>query len=184
MLPNLTKGRTLGLIALMLIGSFAVAGQTWYLVTMSPNDETVTLKNFDGYSTYAWISPLLLVCLAAMATSAISTGATRISSLWVGALGSATLTTLSALSIAKQDLSGVAKELEAATGIAVTHGISGLDTMSQPMAPVSIGVFSVLCLAFVLAVFASKKWKTRAAKPNRQNARAAKDSISLWDEQR
>ena len=184
MLTNFTKGRSLGLILLMLIGSFALAGQTWYLVSMSPNDETVTLKSFDGYSTYAWVSPLLLVCLAAMATSAISASATRLVSLWVGAVSSIALTLLSALSISRQDLSGVAKELETATGIAATHGITGLDIATQPLAPASIGVFAVLSVVFLVAIFASRHWKAKAVKATRQAGRPAKDSISLWDEQR
>lgn len=184
MLTNFTKGRSLGLILLMLIGSFALAGQTWYLVSMSPNDETVTLKNFDGYSAYAWVSPLLLVCLAAMATSTISAAATRLLSLLVGAVSSIALTLLSAFSISRQDLSGVAKELETATGIAATHGITGLDVATQPLAPASIGVFAVLSLVFLVGIFASRHWKVKAVKATRQTGRPVKDSISLWDEQR
>jgi hypothetical protein len=184
LLTNFTKGRSLALILLILIGSFALAGQTWYLVSMSPNDETVTLKSFDGYSAYAWVSPLLLVCLAAMATSAISTAATRVASLWVGAVSSIALTLLSVFSISRQDLSGVAKELETATGIAATHGITGLDIATQPLAPASIGVFVVLSLVFLVAVFASRHWKAKAVIATRQAGRQGKDSISLWDEQR
>lgn len=184
MLTHFTKGRSLGLILLMLIGSFALAGQTWYLVSMSPNDETVTLKSFDGYSAYSWVSPLLLVCLAAMATSAISAAATRLVSLWVGALGSLALTILSGVSIARHDLSGVAKELETATGIAATHGITGLDIATQAFAPASIGVFAVLSLVFLVAIFASRQWKVKVEKATRQPGRPVKDSISLWDEQR
>jgi hypothetical protein len=184
LLTNFTKGRSLGLIVLMLIGSFALAGQTWFIVSMSPNNETVALRNFDGYSSYAWVSPLLLVCLAAMATSAISTSATRIVSLWVGALSSISLTLLSSVSISRQDLSGVAKELEAATGIAATHGITGLDIATQALAPLSIGVFGALGLVFILAILASKHWRARAVKVSRQAGRPVKDSISLWDEQR
>jgi hypothetical protein len=180
---NFTKGRSLGLIALMLIGSFALASQTWYLVSMSPNDATVTLKSFDGYSAYAWVSPLLMVCLAAMVTSAISTAATRMASLWAGGLSSIALTLLSAFSISRQDLSGVSKEIETATGIAATHGISGLDIVTQPMALLSIGVFGALGLVFGLAIFASRHWKSKIARPTRQPGRPVKDSISLWDEQ-
>ncbi len=184
MLTKLTKGRSLGLIALMLIGSFALAGQTWYLVSMSPNDETVTLKSFDGYSAYAWVSPLLLVCLAAMATSAIAAAATRMVSLWVGALSSLALTLLSGIAISCQDLTGVAKELEIATGIAATHGVSGLDIATQPLALASIGFFAVLSLIFVFAIFASRHWINRIVKGTRKASRPVKDSISLWDEQR
>ncbi len=181
---NFTKGRALGLIVLMLIGSFALAGQTWYLVSMSPNEATVTLKSFDGFSAYAWVSPLLLVCLAAMGTSAISASATRMASLCAGALSSIALTLLSAFSISRQDLSGVSKELETATGIAATHGLTGLDIVTQPMALLSIGVFGALGVVFGLTIFASRHWKSKTARPTRQPGRPVKDSISLWDEQR
>ena len=151
---------------------------------MSPNDESVTIQNFDGYTSYAWLSPLFLVCLAAMGTSAISTAATRKASLLVGALGAISLTLLSALSISRQDLSGVSKELETATGIAATHGISGLDIVTEPIASLSIVVFGALGLVFVLTVLASRHWKIKVAKATRQTGRPIKDSISLWDEQR
>ena len=181
---NFTKGRSLGLLALLLISSFSLAGQTWYLVSMSPNDETVTLKSFDGYSSYAWISPLLLVCLAAMATSAISSAATRLVCLGVGAVSSVALTLLAVASISRQDLAGVGKELETATGIAATHGITGLEIATQPLATASIGVFGLLSMVFVLAIFGSRYWKAKVAKATKQTDRPVKDSISLWDEQR
>jgi hypothetical protein len=181
---NLTKGRSIGLILLMLIGSFALAGQTWYLVSMAPNDETVALKGFDGFSAYAWVSPLLLVCLAAMATAAISSAGPRVASLWTGAISSFALTLLSSLSISRQDLSGLAKEIETATGIAATHGISGLDIATQPMAPLSIGVFGALFVVFLLSIFTSRHWRAKITKTARQANRPVKDSISLWDEQR
>lgn len=184
MLKNFSKGRSLGLVGLLLIGAFVLVGQTWYLVSMSPNDETVTLKDFDGFSSYNWISPLLLVCLAALATSAISVAATRLASLWLGAISSITLALLSAVSISRQDLSAVAKELEAATGIAATHGISGLEITTQPVALVSIGVFGATFTAFILAIISSKSWKARASKPALLKDRPVKDTISLWDEQR
>lgn len=184
MLSNFTKGRALGLLALLLIGSFALSSQTWYLVSMSPNDESVTLKSFDGYATYAWIAPLLLVCLAAMATSAITSAATRLVSLWVGALSSLTLTLLSGVSISRQDLRGVAQELETATGIAANHGINGVEIATQPLGLVSFGVFGFLFLFFGLAIFACSHWQAKVAKPIRQGGRKPKDSIALWDEQR
>ena len=188
MLANFTKGRTLGLISLVMVGAFSLAGQNWYLVSMSPGDEAVTLRNFDGYSSYPWMSPLLLVCLAALATSAISSGATRVTSLSVGAVSSVALTLLSALSISRQDLSGVASELEAATGIAASHGIvgglEGLDIATQPLAGISVGFFVALVLLFALAAITSGNWKAKPTQPTGRTSKPAKDPISLWDEQR
>jgi hypothetical protein len=181
---RVTKGRSLGPILLMLIGSFALAGQAWYLVSMSPNDETVTLKSFDGFSAYAWVSPLLLVCLAAMATSAISSGAMRLVSLCSGAASSFALTFLAGFAISTQDLAGLARGLETATGIAATHGISGLTITTQPFALLSVGTFVLTCVFFILAVFTSKNWVSRAGTPSHSSQVQTKDTISLWDEQR
>jgi len=181
---RLAKGRSLGLILLMLIGSFALAGQAWYLVSMSPNDDTVTLKSFDGFSAYAWLSPLLLVCLAAMATSAISIGSIRVVSLFSGAASAFTLTLLAGLAISTQDLAGVTRELETATGIAATHGLNGLTITTQPFALLSIGTFALTCMVFILTVFTSKNWASRASTPSRSSQVQTKDTISLWDEQR
>ena len=184
MLHNLTKGRTLALIFIVLLGCFLLAGQAWYLVSMSPNDEAITIRNFDGYSSYPWISPLLLVCLAAFATSAISSGGTRLTSFLVGTVSSLCLTFLSAISISTQDLSGVANEIEAATGIAATHGIAGIEISTQPFALGSCGAFMGLGILFALAFSVSRKWKVKVVQSSQRTLKPVKDSISLWDEQR
>lgn len=184
MINKFNKGRSLGLIALALIGSFALAGQTWYQVSMSPNDQTVTLKNFDGYSAYGWISPLLLVCLAALATTAISASMTRYLSLLVGTLSALGLTVLSSLAVGSQDLAGVASELETATGIAATHGISGLEISTQALALAAIGVFGLVALTFAAAMLAQRNWVVKLQTQPRKASKPVKDAISLWDEQR
>ena len=181
---NLSRGRILGLISFLLLAAFFLAGQTWYLVSMSPNDEAITLRSFDGYSSYPWISPLLLVCLAALATSAISSGGTRLTSLSVGIGSSFLLAVLSTISISTQDLSGVAKALETATGIAATHGVEGLAISTQPMALACAGLFVGLGLLFAVAIWTSRSWKANRVEPSRRAIKPVKDSISLWDEQR
>lgn len=184
MFNKFNKGKSLGLIALALIGSFALAGQTWYLVSMSPNDDTVTLKTFDGYSSYSWISPLLLVSLAALATTAISANVTRFVSLLVGAVSSFAVAALAWIAISNQDLSGVAKEFETATGVAATHGITGVEISTQTFAPMAIGAFGLLGLLFLVALFAQRNWVSKVAAQPRKVSAPLKDSISLWDEQR
>lgn len=181
---NLSKGRSLGLISFLLMAGFFLAGQTWYLVSMTPSDEAITLRGFDGYSSYPWISPLLLVCLAALATSAISSGGTRITSLSVGIGSSFLLAVLSTISISTQDLSGAAKALETATGIAATHGVEGLAISTQPIALVCTGLFVGLGLLFAMAIWSSRTWKAKPVETSRRTTKPLKDSISLWDEQR
>lgn len=151
---------------------------------MAPNSEAVILKDFDGYTSYAWISPLLIVCLAAMASSAVTSGSARLASLIIGAVGSLTLTLLSAVAISMQDLSGVSKELETASGIAASHGIEGLEISNAPAVAFSIGVFLGLGLLFLLSIFTCRNWAVKSSKPGSQTSSPVKDSISLWDEQR
>ena len=179
---RLSKGKSLGLISVLVIAAFIFSGQDWFLVSMAPNDEAVILKNFDGYTAFAWLSPLLLVCLAAVLTTAISVNRTRVASLAVGLLAGLGLATLSLIGVLGQDLSGVAKQIEAATGIAATHGITDLLITTQPSAWLAIGVFLLLSLAFAAAIGSQGTWvvKQRAA----TKAAPEKDSISLWDEQR
>ena len=38
---------------------------------MRPGDSAIVLRDFDGYSTYPWISPLLLVALAAFSLASL-----------------------------------------------------------------------------------------------------------------
>lgn len=179
---RLSKGKSLGLISVLVIAAFIFSGQDWFLVSMAPNDEAVILKNFDGYTAFAWLSPLLLVCLAAVLTTAISVNRTRVASLAVGLLAGLGLATLSLIGVLGQDLSGVAKQIEAATGIAATHGITDLLITTQPSAWLAIGVFLLIGLAFAAAIRSQRAWVVK----QREASKAApeNDSISLWDEQR
>lgn len=181
-----------------------LAGQPWYGVTMAPNDEVVTLQNFDGFTAYSWLSPMLLVCLAAVAVAALMTRYGAQITLSLGFLNAALITLLSANAISNQDLGGVSKQIESATGIAATHGIDGLQIQTLQSAYLSLFVFSLIALGFIYAVIVAPRWPIRPSsrtrtsgsvkksKLDRERAKlntstselATKDSISIWDEQR
>lgn len=180
----LSRGRSLGLISIFLISGFVIAGQDWFLVSMTPNEAAVNLKSFDGYTAYSWVSPMLLVCLAALGTSAISAGAARFISLLVGSISSFALTALAGMSVLNLDLSGVADEIETSTGIAATHGISGLDVTIAPMAPAAIAFFAVLGIVFLAASLSQRDWVENSRTAVKKPGKKAIDSISLWDQQR
>lgn len=182
-LLRLGKSRFLALIFVFLIGAFVLAGQQWYSVSMTPNDEAVTIRTFDGYSCYTWISPLLLVCLAAFGTSSISSGVARFISLFSGAISSISLAFFSAVSIAGSDLSGISKEIESATGIAASHGAKDLSVTLMPVALLSVAVFAILGGVFLVAALSQKYWPDRAT-PVKRSKPLVQDPISLWDEQR
>lgn len=181
----MSKARLLAALSLFLIGAFIATGQTWYQVSMSPNGETVTLQTFDGYTAYSWASPLLLVCLAALAVALLTSGRARAAIFSVGSLSAISLLALSAVSVANQDLAGVAKQLETATGIAATHGIQGLETTSQPAALICIVLYGLIGLVFAISALTQHRWVARPkASGSSKKAAELKDAISLWDEQR
>lgn len=165
------------------------SAQVWYDVNMSPNEETVSLKSFDGYTVYPWIISILLVSLASIAAAAISRKLGRIVALSIGFAASAALVALTATALVKTDLLAVSKQIELATGIAATHGISNVSVSTLLPAYVALGAFFLLMLCFGLALISQRSWAERAASPRTQADKASKttsptDSIGLWDDQR
>lgn len=181
----LSKGRVFSILGVFVILAFIFSGQGWFTVSMNPNDSVVILKSFDGYTTFAYLSPLLLVCLAGIATASISNGTTRLMSFLLGGLASSLLVALSVFNVVNQNLSGISKQIESATGIAATHGIKDLAVQVSYFASISIASYVLLAAAFGLAFLASRQWKAavrgQSPIPAKKNS---KDPISLWDEQR
>lgn len=156
---------------------------------MSPNDEVVTLQLFDGFTSYSWISPILLVCLAAISVSALTAGLSRTISLSIGIVGSALLVFLGSSAVIGQNLSGVAKQIESATGIAATHGVTGLFVETTQLAYLSLGTFALMGLIFLVAAITHHRWPSRIRKSGNGMQKSfsestPQDAISLWDEQR
>ena len=185
---GLTKSRTLGLWAFILLANYIASAQPWYSLEMAPNGTTVELGRYDGFTTYAFLSPILLVCLAALFASAFIGGVGRkiagalaigVSLLGVGLL---------APRILEADVSGLASQIEKLTGIAATHGIDDLTVIVLSWAWISLG--SLLLLVAVQAGFliTERNWPKKIAKSDRyQTAQTAKDendTIGLWDSQR
>jgi hypothetical protein len=191
----------LGTLLLVIVASFFLAGQPWYEVTMSPNDEELLLKSFDGFSAYGWLSPMLLVCLAAAAVAALINGLGSRLVLCFGFLVSTATAFLTANAVAVQDLTGVKQELESATGVAATHGISGLGIQSTQFAFLSSTSLCLVAAVYLYSLITQASWvitpssvkapntktsmasNSKPAKPIRSKS-TPKDSISIWDEQR
>lgn len=185
---NLTRGRTLGAIALLILIALISSGQSWYQIAMAPNDQQVVIQEFDAYTTYPWISPLLLVCLLALAVTALTVGITRTAALSLGLAGSALLSFLSISAISSQDLTGLSDELEKATGIAATHGIKDLQIQTLHSPWFSLAAYCLIAILFGITIYLQRNWRTKvrpsAARPKKATSLDLKDSISLWDEQR
>jgi len=172
---------------------FIFAGQSWFQVSMFPNQDTVSLQEFDGYTAYVWLAPLLLVCLAVLAVSLLTTGRIRRITLFIGFLSCGLTFFLSVTSVLTKDLSGVSRQLEAATGIAVSHGVDGVEVQTQPYVFMSLVLLVFLTIGFFWAAILSNRWLPQQGKVARQGAKSSitsvsksssNDSIGLWDQQR
>jgi hypothetical protein len=181
----LAKRNVLGAITLLLITGFILSGQTWYQVTMQPDESAVVLKKFDGYSTYPWISPLLLVALAAFSLASLMKAKARGIVFSIGSLFSVILLSLTTIALATQDLRNVQKLLEDATGIAASHGLDSFEISVSPAAQISLVSYTLMAISFSLATIAQAKWlKSHTRQSTKKVSGRATDSISLWDEQR
>ena len=181
----LAKRNVLGAITVLLVAGFILSGQTWYQITMRPDESAVVLKNFDGYSTYPWISPLLLVALAAFSLASLMKAKARGVVFAIGSLSSIVLFSLTTIAVTTQDLRNVKTLLEEATGIAATHGLDSFEISVGPAAQISLLCFALRAIAFFLAALAQARWvKSQTQQSIKRVSGRATDSISLWDEQR
>lgn len=182
---KIQKGQTLLILVAIEIAAWVISGQPWYQVSMTPNDSTVILKEFDGLNTYGYLSPILLVTLSAIAVALLTLGKSRSIILWTATAASSLLVALTIADIQTQNLAGVAKEIESATGVAASHGLTGLETITLGAASISIGIFALLTLAFGYAAKSSSTWIKKPTQTTKTTwVRTPKDAISLWDEQR
>lgn len=181
----MSKGRSLSLIIVLLVMALITSGQSWFTVSMSPNDQSVVIQAFDGYSVFGWLSPLLMVILVGTGMSALVGARVRWVTLGLALLGSILLVSLSLIGVLEKNLTGVARQLEQATGIAATHGIKGLQIDNQFSSYLSIGVFTALAVAVALALISHVQWLKKPRTESRGKPKAgASDTISMWDQQR
>jgi hypothetical protein len=182
---KLTKARILLLLSLLEIAAWVFSGQNWYQVSMTPNDQTVVLQSFDAFTVNGFTSPMLTVTLAALTAALLTNGKSRSLIFSLASATSLGLAVLAGFFVWQQNLSGVAKQIESATGIAATHGLTGVQTMTQIAAPIGVGSYFLLAIGFGIAVNASRFW---VKKPSESLAKASTkrptDAISLWDQQR
>lgn len=184
----MTKGRLLTLWLAFVILAYIFASQDWYTLSMRPDGDLVKLSSYDGLTAYANLSPILMLNFAAVLVVS-----------FVGSLARKITLSLIALAdlgsliwiigrIANQDVSGLAKQVEQMTGIAATHGVTGLTVATQP-ASTGFAVSLALTIAAVtFGIFTERKWPKRATKTELPNQSAKnsepKDAIGIWDSQR
>lgn len=159
--------------------------QNWYTLAMTPNGETVELKSFDGFTTYAFISPFLVLSGAAAFTFLFLPRVARLVIGSITSLFTAALLALVALGVAKSDISALSSEIEAATGVATAHGLNQIETSVNSITSLAIGAIALLLIIQVSVTFASKNWPARQARTElTTSAIDENDTISIWDSQR
>ena len=186
--PIFTKSRTLGLWALILLANYISVAQPWFGLEMAPNGTAVELGRYDGFTAYAFVSPLLLVCLAALFASAFLGGVGRKISGGVALAATGLGLFLLAPRIFGSDISGLSTQIEKLTGIAATHGIEDLTVLVMPWAWISLACLALLFAIESAFLMAEGRWPKKIAKSDRfqtsQTAKDENDTIGLWDSQR
>ncbi|WP_296631684.1 Trp biosynthesis-associated membrane protein [Rhodoluna sp.] len=183
---KIKKTSALGLWFIALGAATIAASQTWFQLSMSPNGDAVTISEFDGFTSYSFISAVLLASLAAaFVISFVGTLARKIIASFALLLSVAGLALLISR-VSTSDISGLSVQIEKATGIAANHGIKNVDVVTTFWAQVGIAGFVLLVLATAIVLLTERHWPARVAKIERRQsvAKAPTDSISLWDSQR
>lgn len=162
-----------------------LSGQSWLAFAMNVDGSDLNVSSFDGYTSYTYLGVVIPVLFLTIAVSAMSSRIVQRFSLVLGFLVSAGLLLALVLALASRDVSGLAQELESATGIAMNHGASAAEARLLWPAPVVSVLFGLLTLLFGAAILSVKGWFPRqVSKKSVAKASIPKDAISLWDAQR
>lgn len=168
----------------LLAAAYILAAQPWFLVAMSPNQAEVVLRSFDGLTVSPSTSALLLVSFAGIAAALLTRGIARSISFSVSAASQFVSVALGTALLSSKDLSAVANEIEAATGIAANHGLTDVAIATQPVAIASLVIFLLLGAVLGFTAVLSRGWQKSRVPASKAKAVRPKDPISLWDQQR
>lgn len=162
-----------------------LTGQGWFAFAMNLDGNDLNVSTFDGYTSYSYLGVVISVLFLTIAITAMSTRIVQRITLTLGFLTSAGLLVALSVALASTDVSGLAKELESATGIAMNHGASAAVAKLLWPAPVVSVLLGVVAVLFVAAIFSASRWSPRQkAKKSVGKPSIPKDAISLWDAQR
>lgn len=183
---KITKGLSFAAWLVGILLAVIASGQTWFTLEMKPADTVVTIQSFDGFTTFGYISPVLMLAACQGLIFFFSGPVARSWIGWASVLTSALLTVALAFDVLSQNIANLGPAIENATGIAATHGIDGVTVVTEIG-----GYLAILSLALLVAVQAtatvtSRTWPARKARTERAVVKegAATDTISMWDSQR
>ncbi len=168
--------------------AWIAASQTWFTVEMFPDGQTVELQQFDGLTTYPFMTAIFISSAAGLLASIFVQSLARKIVGTITALLAAGAVWLIATKVAAQDLSGISDQLETLTGIAANHGAGDYKVLASawPWVTLATMLLQLFVVAFFLLVESS--WPRRSQKTERTSAAMSsgdeQDSIGIWDAQR
>lgn len=164
------------------------ASQTWFTVEMFPDGETVELQQFDGVTTYPFLTAIFIASAASLFAALFVQSLARKIVGAIAALTAAGAVWLIATKVASQDLSGVSEQLETLTGIAANHGAGDYAVLVSAWPWVTLATMSLYLAVIAVFLVAESSWPKRAQKIERSSAATRsedeQDSIGIWDAQR
>lgn len=184
---RLNRRNSFAFSSLMLALIWGCSSQPWYRVDMNVDGKVTELAKFSGLQAWPSLSSSLLVLLAALVVSLLSSK--KFQRIIFALQGLFTLFVLSAIvfpglqTSSENAPSAILGEIEKLTGIAQQHGLSGVELQLSfwPSATlVSLfGYFALLGAIFMV----QPKWPnpTKRYAPTEETA---EDTISLWESQR
>jgi hypothetical protein len=177
--------------------SILLLTQTWYSISMAPNGHSVVLGDYAGSDANPSAMPTLLFVAVALLVVGFTTGVGRIIAIVAALLGSAGALVLTGVATLTRNISALDSSLDRLTGIAQTHGISGLTTTQSAYAWAWLASQLLISLLLVASLWWQRNWvpgQTRAkagaeadaklGAGSRKKPAAKKSAIELWDEQR
>lgn len=184
----MTKGRLLALWVAFVILGYIFASQDWYTLSMTPDGDLVKLSSYDGFTAYANLSPLLMLNFAAILVISFVGSLSRKITFSLSALANLATLVWTIGRIASQDVSGLAKQVEQMTGIAATHGVTGLTVSTQMASTGFIVALLLISATGIVGLATERKWPKRASKTELPSStsknKEPKDAIGIWDSQR
>ncbi|MEN9342770.1 MAG: hypothetical protein RIR24_357, partial [Actinomycetota bacterium] len=128
----MTRGKSLAIAAAIHLLSLLALSQNWFTISMVVDSTPVQLGSYSGASAYPVASPLSLLCLAALAVVAISSGVAQRLAIALTTISPALALFLVLPPALESDVSALDSQLDRLTGIANTHGLQNLTVSQTP----------------------------------------------------
>ena len=180
----MTTNRRLQVLLLCLsLVSLLLLTQDWFSISMRIDESDSSLGNFDGASTYPVAMPASLLTSASILIGFLMMGWGRRAALAVTALASGLSALWISMQVASLNVAALDSQLDRLTGIAKTHGVSGLSVDASLNPWLWFGVTVLTCAIAIFLVF-SKGSFVRQGTPPQTNSPLQESTIDLWEQQR